>query len=349
MRMAGRYIILLALGHGLNDGLAGYLLGTFARSNAPVLQIAIGLLLYNILAFGGQYPVALWLEKRRDHKSALQIAYGMNVLAVLLSFIHYPLSILLAGIASAIYHVAGGAICAREGNAAPIGLFAAPGVAGLAAGGYFAWAGYDLQWMIAGISLLFFASLFFIPREENAGMNSAAHAGTDKFHIDRHDIIMILLLTVIAMRSLVWNIFQLIHENNYRWLIAIAVSAALGKVIGGWVADRIGWRLYIMLSLGAATPLISFFRNEILLFCIGVGLLQSGIPASTALLVRSLRGQTEKGVALSFGTAIIAGALVFYTPARNLLTNNAMIWVMVLLMIGLMAWARPQKVPEGSL
>ncbi len=58
IRKQGLVIGLLALGHGLNDGLAGYLLGSYAKSSEPVLQIAIGLFLYNVLAFGGQYPVA---------------------------------------------------------------------------------------------------------------------------------------------------------------------------------------------------------------------------------------------------------------------------------------------------
>ncbi len=349
IRKQGLVIGLLALGHGLNDGLAGYLLGSYAKSSEPVLQIAIGLFLYNVLAFGGQYPVALWLEKWKDHKNALVIAYTLNVLAVLFSFISYPFSIILAGIASAIYHVAGGSVCARQGKAAPVGVFAAPGVAGLILGGYLAWAGYHLQVHFAVIAFVFLFLLFLLPGHRSKSIQPAVpspalHTGTDD-----HDIMMILILTVIAMRSVVWNVFQLLHEQEYRWLIPIALSAAAGKIIGGWLADRIGWRLYVLISLGVATPLVSFFRKDLILFCIGIGLLQSGIPASTLLLIRSLRGRTDRGVALSFGLAIMAGAVLFFTPVRNVLTDNWFVAAFGLLMIGMMLRVRLQVRPENSL
>lgn len=345
-RQQGAVISLLALGHGLNDGLAGYLLGAYARSAEPVLQIAIGLFLYNLLAFGGQYPVALWLEKWRDHKSALLLAYGLNLLSVLLSFLHFPLSIITAGIASALYHVAGGAVCASGGKAAPVGVFAAPGVAGLIGGGYLAWAGFELRWILSIIIFLFLLVIFFLPEMKWQTEHPAAEEKERSFQPDGHDAVMILLLTVIAMRSVIWNLFQLIHDQEYTWLIAIALSAAAGKLIGGWVADRIGWRLYVLLSVGTATPLIGFFRNDLVLFCIGIGLLQSGIPASTSLLIRSVGNRAGRGVALSFGTAIIAGAVAFFTPARNILTNNALVFIFGALMVFLMLRVPSRKKPD---
>ena len=56
-------ILLLALGHGLNDLVAGYFLGCLVQMKGDILQVGLGLFIYNLLAFGGQYPVALWLEK----------------------------------------------------------------------------------------------------------------------------------------------------------------------------------------------------------------------------------------------------------------------------------------------
>ena len=133
---------------------------------------------------------------------------------------------------------------------------------------------------------------------------------------------MILLLLVISLRSVTWNVFQLIYENNFEWLIAIALAAAGGKIFGGWLADRIGWRLYALGSVILATPLLSFFKKELILFCIGVGLLQSGIPATTSLLIHSLKGKTSKGIALSFGTAIIIGSAAIIFPVKLLLLQT---------------------------
>ncbi|MBL0155326.1 MAG: hypothetical protein IPP93_18395 [Chitinophagaceae bacterium] len=51
--------------------------------------------------------------------------------------------------------------------------------------------------------------------------------------------------------------------------------------------------------------------------CLGIGLLQSGIPATTSLLIRAAGGKVERGIGLSFGLAIIGGAVFIYTPYRD--------------------------------
>lgn len=334
-------ILLLALGHGLNDLIAGYFLGRLVHLEADLFQISLGLFLYNLIAFGGQYPVALWLEKWKQPKRFLLLAYGLNVLAVIF-FLQAPqLSIVLAGVASAIYHVAGGTVCARQNKAADIGLFAAPGVMGLIAGGYWAYAGADIWLYLLVAASVFMAGVYFIPVRDADQKHLVQSAPAPAISLDRHDIIMIILLTVISLRSVIWNIFQLLHEKDYHWLIAIAAAAFIGKIAGGWIADRVGWRLYTLVSLAAATPLLNFFKDELLLFCIGIGLLQSGIPATTSLLIHTMKGRTEQAVGLSFGTAIILGALVFYSPLRPLLFSAAGGWVVAVLLLVLIAFLKP--------
>lgn len=336
-------ILFLSVGHGLNDLLAGYFLGSLVQRQQDMVQVGVGLLVYNLLAFGGQYPLALWMEKYDRPKRFLLSSYALNVMAVALFFILPALSIVLLGIASAIYHVAGGAVCARENKAMNIGLFAAPGVAGLIAGGYFAIEGYHLSLLLLPIAALFLAALSLLNIPKRFEQKEAAFS-TASILPDRHDMIMILLLTVISLRSVVWNIFQLVHEHNYEWLLAIALAAFAGKIAGGWLADRIGWRMYIYISLFTAAPLLTFFRNELLLFCIGIGLLQSGIPATTALLIRSVHGKTERGIGLSFGTAIISGAVAFCIPTRIYLQSGIIPLLFILLMLGLMYFSGQKRI-----
>ncbi len=313
-----------------------------------MVQAATGLLLYNLLAFGGQYPVALWIEKIGGHKRFLTGSCVLNLVALVVFPLLPQLSVVLTGIASAIYHVAGGAVCARQYKAVHIGIFAAPGVAGLIMGGYFAWTGFhlDLFLLPAVAAFLLLLQVIYIPQRVTNKEGPAVKHGITP---DRHDIIMILLLTVISLRSAVWNIFQLIHEHNYYWLFAIALAAFAGKVAGGWLADRIGWRLYVFISLFTAAPLITFFRNEILLFCIGIGLLQSGIPATTALMIEAVKGKTERGIGLSFGTAIIAGSFAFAIPPGSFTRSAFIPALIILLMTALLFFSRSgRSVPENS-
>ena len=285
------------------------------------------------------------MEELKSPKKFLLVSYILNIIAIILFFSAPQLAVVFAGIASAIYHVSGGSICAEENKAFHIGLFASPGVAGLIAGGFIAFREINiLPWLLIA-AIGFFILLFFIPgRKYNSLEQDKTESVTQKIIFDRHDLIMILLLTVISLRSVIWNVFQLAHENNYQWLIAIAISAFAGKLIGGWAADKVGWRLYTYFSLIVATPLISFFRNEIVLFCIGIGLLQSSIPATTSLLIHSLKGKKERAIGLSFGTAILAGAIVFYSPVRNLLDSNVFLSLLTLLMIFFLFFSGKKRV-----
>jgi FSR family fosmidomycin resistance protein-like MFS transporter len=152
---------------------------------------------------------------------------------------------------------------------------------------------------------------------------------------------MILLLMIISLRSVTWNVFQLIYENNYQWLIAIAIAAVVGKIAGGWLSDKIGWRLYALSSVIIATPLLTFFKKEIILFCLGVGLLQSSIPATTSLLIHSLKGKTSRGIALSFGVAIIIGSAASIFPLQEL--NKQMPYILHASVILLFIYGRWYK------
>ena len=338
-------IIFLGIGHGLNDLIAGYFLGSLVQTNGDILQISLGLFIYNLLAFGGQYPVAMLLEKIGSPKKFLLLAYGLNIVAVICFTFSPQLSIVAAGIASAIYHVAGGTVCAEKNKATNIGLFAAPGVAGLILGGYLAYEKIFINWwlLIAAIIVFVFISVTSFAAKNNQVALKEESSANKKFRLDGHDYIMILLLTIISLRSVIWDIFQLIHENNYRWLIAIAMAAFIGKLTGGWLSDRVGWRLYTFVSLTLATPLITFFKDELFLFCIGVGLLQSSIPATTSLLIQSLKGKTEKGIGLSFGTTIMVGAIVLYAPLRNILLSNYFVWITAFFMLIFLFFVRKKN------
>jgi uncharacterized membrane protein YfcA len=101
------------------------------------------------------------------------------------------------------------------------------------------------------------------------------------------------------------------------------------------MADRIGWRIYALTSAIVATPLLTFFKNEIILFCIGVGLLQSGIPATTGLLIHSLKGKTARGIGLSFGAAVVIGSIAGIFPAQQVLQNIPFILLLSIILLAI--------------
>lgn len=323
-------LALLSFGHGLNDFAAGYMLGNMLYLQAGMKEVAIGFLVYNVLAFGGQYFAARFLEKISNIKHIITACALFNLAAISLFHWMPQLSLVLAGCASAVYHVAGGSACIKESKAAPIGVFAAPGIIGLAIAGYLSYLKIDI-WFSLSIVCIAFVGVVQLIQFPSLDKQSKAEEDNHRV-IDNHDVLMILLLGIISLRSAVWNIFQVIHEQNYTWLLAIAASAFLGKILGGWVSDKIGWKLYSFVSLIAAMPLVSFFKEEIVLFCIGIGLLQSAIPANAAMMIEYCKGKKERGIAFSFGTAIIVG-IVLTSPVQFFSINGTLYWLLFSLLL----------------
>src|SRR5262245_55559031 len=138
--------LILGLAHGVADGAAGLLLGGLPHM-MTLERVALLVLLYNALAFGGQPLLGLIADRVGQPRTAALA--GLLLLAAALLAGQQPLAaVVLAGLGSAAFHIGGGALalCATQGRAAGPGLFAAPGVVGLAAGGALAAAGYTAIW-----------------------------------------------------------------------------------------------------------------------------------------------------------------------------------------------------------
>ena len=142
-------LIILACGHGLNDFVAGYMLGNLLYYGAGLTFLSAGFLIYNLLAFGGQYFVALGLQKFHNNKLFLSVACSFNIIAVYVFSFQPLVALVLAGMASAIYHVSGASACIIPEKAGTIGMFAAPGIIGLTLAGYCSYLHLDLwTWLI---------------------------------------------------------------------------------------------------------------------------------------------------------------------------------------------------------
>lgn len=327
--------VFFGIGHGVNDFIGGYLLGSLLNCNLSTTTIGAGVFLYNTLAFGGQYFVAQAIEKGFSPVKMVYVSFLLNMIAAAAFFAAPQMAIVLAGIASALYHVAGGTLSATEKpQSSFMGLFAGPGVAGLIGGGYIAYKQLNVNVEIVGV-ILFLTVLFALFARKN---HAAQKKKTEAAPIDTHDWLMIVLLTVISLRSVVWNVIELIQQNNYSWLFWIAISAMAGKIMGGFIADKIGWVRYTIISLLLSFPLLSFFKNQLVPLCIGIALLQSGIPATTCLIIHSVKNRISYGISLSLGAGVLISGVIFYLPLRAVFNTKPGIMISFLVMILLMYW-----------
>jgi len=297
--------LLLGLTHGIGDGAAGFLLASLAHT-LNLSQVSTLVLLYNVLAFGGQ-PLAGWLVDRlqRPRLVAL-IGLPLMGLALLCAAWQPTFAVVLAGIGSAIFHVGGGvlAICATRDRASGPGIFAAPGVLGLALGGALAITHTQV--------LIPFLCLLILSGGALAVLNLPALPYTQRKPepvFESHDWIMLTLLAAIALRSAVWSTLQYLLQGNVKILLLLAVAAASGKVLGGFLADWLGWRRWVTAALIGSAMVLMFTPRSIAGLMLGTALLQSATPAGLAAAARLMPRRPALAAGLTLGLAIALGGL----------------------------------------
>lgn len=297
----------LGLAHGVADATSGWLLGGLL-SRLPIDQVVGLTLFYNALAFAAQPLVGRIVD--RTQRPALGAILGLLLLAVSSATGGSPfVAVPLAGLGSALFHVGGGslAIAATRERAAGPGLFAAPGVVGLALGGSLGMSGEvpAAPFALALVVLAMIVTGLAAPASHSPAL--LPEPGGRPPALGRHDAIMVVLLFAIALRSFAWSVMQAAAAGEGGLLLALAVAAGAGKCAGGFLADRVGWRRFAVAALGGAALLLSLSEGRVALAVPGVLLLQSVTPVGIAAVARKLPGAPATAAGLTLGLAIAAG------------------------------------------
>jgi hypothetical protein len=140
-------------------------------------------------------------------------------------------------------------------------------------------------------------------------------------------ILLMLLLVSVAVRSFVGfgACFQCL--GGLAVVIGLPAAGFLGKLVGGFVADRLGWLRVSTGALLLSLPLIAFSGGSLLLVLPGVLLFQSTM-AVTLVAVYALM---PRWPATAFGLpclALVAGSFPTFFPGGKQLFGR---WTFVLL------------------
>jgi len=300
--------VMLGLAHAASDGSAGLLIGSLTNL-VPADQVLQLVVLYNVIAFGGQPLAGAIADRIRNPRGAALFGVVMTIAALVTFRVQPAFAVALAGVGSAAFHVGAGAIalCATQGRAAGPGLFAAPGVVGLAVGGALAAshhaspAPFILALAILGgvVSFIALPPMPYRPERPDEPM------------FEGHDYVMLILLAAIAFRSAVWNIFQIIFAGQVASMILLAFAAAVGKALGGVLADRIGLRRWSLGALAVAAPLLSVAGQRLVPLAAGLALLQSATAPMLTLMAQTAPRFPATAAGLTLGLGIGLGGLPF--------------------------------------
>lgn len=282
-------------------------------ANAVAASALLFVLAYDVLAFAGQVPLG-WLVDRLDLRRGAALLGILLAAAGLLVGQHAGyVVVLLAGLGNALFHLGAGAMVLAGGRekAAPAGVFVGPGALGLGIGlllgrrfvtvPVWPW----LFALAAAVALVLLVSL----RTETSDQPTA----TPTFHPPVLLTIATLLCLSVAIRSLVGTVGCDACDKTLLLAIAIPCAGCLGKVAGGFLADRFGWIDLSMVALLASAPLLAFSGGDLWLALPGLLLFQMTMPVTLVAVFRLMPARP----ALAFGLpclALIAGALPAYLP-----------------------------------
>jgi hypothetical protein len=293
--------------HGVNDWVAGYILAHQAIFISPQKSYQ-HLIFYAILAFGGQLPLAMWLDVNKKWNYA-----GNAGLLLLMSgctfFDFYPTAaVIVAGISSAMIHVVGGSICLfrNQDSLTPVSIFAAPGIAGLALGGICGPSDPTILWLALPVLAVLYYSL------QNTYPAIITRKNEVQKTLEKHDLAMIILLLVICLRSLVYDMVQHFSMQFEYGLLVTGVSAAVGKLMAGFFADKVGWKKWIFCMLPSACLLLIIGHDNLIAFAAGVACLQSTVPISIFLMASCLPQYPSVSIAFSLGVPVALAGLPLY-------------------------------------
>jgi FSR family fosmidomycin resistance protein-like MFS transporter len=302
---------------------------------------------YDLLAFGLQFPLGLLMDRLR--LARLSTIVGAALAALVLAPVSLPplATTIVAGVGNALFHLGAGGLVLRSagGRAAPAGVFVAPGALGLGLGLWMGRTGHGSTFPI--YIALAFAVIALITLDKDglkwepskgshtlrpptgtptplaslglarwSATRGAGKAGglPPRLAPQTRLILLMLLLVSVAVRSFVG--FGACFQCPGGLAVAIGLPAAafLGKLVGGMVADRVGWLRASTGALLLSLPLIAFSGGSLVLALPGVLLFQSTM-AVTLVAVYALM---PRWPATAFGLpslTLIAGAFPTFFPA----------------------------------
>ena len=315
--MSNKYKIAVLFGaaHGINDFIAGYLLANLSVHSTNWQLNTMAFLGYSLLAFGGQLPAGLLVDKFKQIKKLSLFALALLILSISVSGFSVITAIVISGIASAFIHVCGGAACFVSDNKSNTlaGIFTSPGVIGLILGGIVGALQFDYFYVfIIPLVLLF----FWLLKMQLSDYTFIEQQKQDSL-LETHDFFMLILLFAIAMRSMFWNLLHMMCFDNNQWLIGLGAAAAIGKLAGGFLADKLYWKNWVLFSIIGAVVLLNAGKNSFPVFCMGVALLQSAVPVTLVLMQNYLQKSPATAAGLSLGiTILLAGIPTYFEQFR---------------------------------
>ncbi|MBR1883565.1 MAG: hypothetical protein IJ809_01235 [Clostridia bacterium] len=257
-------VVIYSVIHFIVDMSCAVLLSKLITPTVPnSSKLVLVIFLYNLFAFAFQLPFGIIADK--INKNALVSACGTMLIAIAFCTSKFLVfSSIVVGIGNALFHIGGAIDILNISNrkASFVGIYVSTGVLGLYLGTK---NGFEIITYIA-LSLLIISSIILAVMhqklEGGSGINKEK-TSIEKAQFSKEIIIYPLLITI-CIRSYLGLILNYDWKQNVINSVLAILAVVFGKMLGGVLGDKFGFKKVSMVSLLMSSALFVFsFNNAI--------------------------------------------------------------------------------------
>jgi len=273
---------------------------SFKPSGSTLETVALGFLIYNVIAFGLQPFIGFFCDKRKDVPIAV-VGCGVLIPGLILSSVHWS-SLIICALGNACFHVGGGIDSLRhaKGKMSRSGVFVSAGALGVSLGTL---VGQNKSIpLLIPVLLVAFCGILIIYFTRSKDINSV-HIPID--HATVHlSYFMVLFLGLIAVviRSYVGSVIPIDWKTTTVLMLIPSIGACIGKASGGYLADWLGARTVGTVSLLASIPFLCFGYYDPIYCTIGIILFNITMP----IMLCAVASKLPQNLGLAFGLTTLA-------------------------------------------
>ncbi|MCQ2359286.1 MAG: hypothetical protein MJ055_04425 [Phascolarctobacterium sp.] len=227
--------------HLLVDGVCGAVLAIYAIKEPHLEPIIFYFGLYTIFAFGLQGPVGWLLDKAPTYNKKAIVASTLLLALGTIPQLTIGMQAVLLGLGNCLFHVVGGSYVLRKYSTySELGLFVSSGAIGLGLGLY----GIISVWPLLALACLFTGlavkNMQELTREDLTFSPNVLYENSSNKLLG----IVALLFGCIVLRG-----FGSGNVLESSFIMLLPCTFALGKLLGGFVCDKIGYKKTVLLIL----------------------------------------------------------------------------------------------------
>lgn len=291
-------LITEAVAHFFVDLACFFLLaGNFARTAQTTVLLGSGYLIFLLLSFGLRPFIGIILDEMpRLHSQA--VGCLLVGFACLLPQSFAWIALFPAGVGSALFHTGalGESLAFARGFFLRNAIVVSTGALGAAAGTVLATETSFPGWILSLLSLLLSLTCFFFAEARKYPRRIRSFRQSVRRTLPDWAVLALTLVPLFAISlssTLLWA----------DWATGLSIlfpagACMLGRVVGGFAADRFGPRKSVAVSFGIAVVLLTVFTHIPWLYCLGLAALwaPSSVCFGTATAALSERPHLAVGV-----------------------------------------------------